>query len=98
MLFLHKSAILTVKRAEFIKDKMLHVTRRGHWCDIVNVHAPTEELQHVFDQFPKYHTEILLGDFIAKVGREDIFKPTIKNKHLCEINNDNGVRVVNFVH
>jgi hypothetical protein len=33
----------------------------------------------VFDKFPKYHMKILLGDFNAKVGREDIFKPTIGN-------------------
>jgi hypothetical protein len=36
----------------------------------------------------------LLGDFNAKVGREDIFKPAIEN--LLEVSNDNGVRVVNF--
>jgi hypothetical protein len=71
---------------------------------VVNVHAPTddmkdnfyEELQRVFDKFPKHHIKILLGDFNAKVGREDIFKPTIGNKGLFEISNDNGVRVVNF--
>jgi hypothetical protein len=39
-----------------------------------------EELKHVFDIFPKYHMNILLGDFNAKVGREDIFKPTIGNR------------------
>jgi hypothetical protein len=39
---------------------------------------------------------ILLGDFNAKVGREDICKPTIGNKSLHKISNDNGVRVVNF--
>jgi hypothetical protein len=39
----------------------------------------------------------LLGDFNAKVGREDIFKATIGNESLHEISNDNGVRVVNFV-
>jgi hypothetical protein len=39
---------------------------------------------------------ILLGDFNAKVGREDIFKPIIGNENLHEINNDNGIRVVNF--
>jgi hypothetical protein len=38
----------------------------------------------------------MLGDFNAKVGREDIFKPTIANKSLHESINDNGVRVVNF--
>jgi hypothetical protein len=38
----------------------------------------------------------LLGDFNAKVGREDIFKPTIRNENLHEFNNNNGVRVINF--
>jgi endonuclease/exonuclease/phosphatase family metal-dependent hydrolase len=72
------------------------------------VHAPTEdkcddtkdsfyeELEGIFHQFPKYHMKILLGDFNAKVGREDIFKPTIGNESLHETSNDNGVRVVNF--
>jgi hypothetical protein len=40
--------------------------------------------------------KILLGDLNAKVGRENIFKPTIGNESLHEISNDNGVRVVNF--
>jgi hypothetical protein len=38
----------------------------------------------------------IIGDFKAKVGREDIFKPTIGNESLYEISNDNGIRVVNF--
>jgi hypothetical protein len=52
---------------------------RGCWYDIIvlNVHAPTvdkidkvkdnfsEELEHVFDKFPKYHMKMLLGDYIA---------------------------------
>jgi len=42
------------------------------------------------------HMKILLGDFSAKVGREDIFKSTIRNESLHEISNNNGVRVVNF--
>jgi endonuclease/exonuclease/phosphatase family metal-dependent hydrolase len=40
--------------------------------------------------------KVLLGDFNAKVGRKDIFKPTIGNESLHEISNDNGVRLVNF--
>jgi endonuclease/exonuclease/phosphatase family metal-dependent hydrolase len=54
-----------------------------------------EELEGVFDQFLKYHMKILLGDFNAKVGREDIFKPTTGNESLHETSNDNEVRVVN---
>jgi hypothetical protein len=40
--------------------------------------------------------KILLADFNAKVGMEDIFKPTIGNVSLQEISTDNGVRLVNF--
>jgi hypothetical protein len=39
---------------------------------------------------------ILLGDFNAKVGREDIFNPEIQNETIHEISNDDGVKVVNF--
>jgi hypothetical protein len=40
--------------------------------------------------------KILLGDFNAKVGKKDIFKPIIGNDSLHEVSNDNGVRIVNF--
>jgi hypothetical protein len=40
--------------------------------------------------------KILLGHFNAKVGRENIFKPTIGNESLYQDSNDNGVRIVNF--
>jgi hypothetical protein len=39
--------------------------------------------------------KILLSDFNAKVGRENIFKPTIGNVSFHENSNDNGVRAVN---
>ena len=50
----------------------------------------------MFDHFPQYHIKILLGNFTAKLEREDTFKPTIGNESLHEDSNDNGVRVVNF--
>jgi hypothetical protein len=76
--------------------------------DVLKVHAPCqdegddvkdsfyEELGRVFDQFRRHEMKILFGDFNAKVGRENIFKPTIGNENLHEISNDSGVRVVNF--
>jgi hypothetical protein len=82
---------------------MSYIILRG-WCDIVlKVHAPTEdkidnvkksfyeELERVFDKFPKYHLNILLGDFNERVGREDIFKATTGNETSHEISNYNGV-------
>jgi hypothetical protein len=108
--FVHNRVISAVKRVDFVSDRMSYITLKGRWCDIIvlNVHAPTEdkdddikdsfyeELEHVFDQFPKCHMKILLGDFNAKVVREDISKPIIGNESLHEASNDNGVRVVNF--
>jgi hypothetical protein len=99
-----------MKCVEFVSDRMSYIILSGHWCHIIvlNVHAPTEdktdnvkhsfcgELECVFDKFPKYHMRILLRDFNAIVGREDIFKPTIGNENLHEIINDNGVKLVNF--
>jgi hypothetical protein len=41
------------------------------WNKIFYV-VTTLELGRVFDQFPRYDMKILLGDFNAKVGREDI--------------------------
>jgi hypothetical protein len=85
--------ISAVRRVEFVSDRMSYIILRGRWCNIVvlNVHAPCEdksydvtdsfyeELGRVFHQFPRYDMKILLGDFNAKVGRKDIFKPTIGN-------------------
>jgi exonuclease III len=91
---------------------MSYIILRGRWCHVVvlNAHAPTEdktddakdsfyeELERVFDKLHNYHVKILLGDFNAKVGREDIFERTIGNDSLHEISNDNGVRLVNCSH
>jgi exonuclease III len=75
---------------------------------VLNVHAPSEdksydmkvrfyeEIEQVFDKFPRYHMKIFFGDFNAKECREDIFKTAIGNGSLHEISNNNGVRVVKF--
>jgi hypothetical protein len=38
-----------------------------------------EELGRFFDQFPRYEKKVILCDFNAKVGRENIFKPKTGN-------------------
>ena len=99
-----------MKRIEFVSNRLSYIVLRGRWLHIilVNVRAPSEEksdgtkdsfyeeLEQVFDHFPKYHMKILLGEFNAKVGRENTFKPTIGQKSLHQDSNDNGVRLVNF--
>ena len=54
-----------------------------------------EEIEEVFDLFPNYQAEILLRDFNVKLGREDIFKPTIGNESLPQGSSDTGVRIIN---
>jgi hypothetical protein len=96
--FVHKRFISAVRRVEFITDRMSYIILRGRWFHIIlNVHAPTEdktndvkdsfyeELERIFNKFPKYHMKILLGDLNAKVGREDIFKPTIGNESYTKL-------------
>jgi hypothetical protein len=63
---------------------MSYIILRGRRCNIIvlNVHTPTEdkidyiknkfheEIEHVFDKFPKYHMKMLLGDSMTKkVGK-----------------------------
>jgi len=74
--FVHRRLVSAVKRTELVSDRLSYIVLRGRWLHIivVNVHAPSEELkdsfyeelEEVFDHFPKYHMKILLGDFNAK--------------------------------
>ena len=89
--FVHRRIVSAVKRVEFVRDRLSYIVLRGCWHNtiVVNVHALSEEksdeskdsfyeeLEQVFDHFPKYHMKMLLGDFNAKVGRENIFNATI---------------------
>jgi len=64
------------------RDGMSHTALRHWWCIVVlNVHVPSqdiyddsqesfcEELQQLFDQFPKHHIKILLWEFSATLRR-----------------------------
>jgi exonuclease III len=71
-IFVHKRLMSVVKRVEFVSAMTSYIILRGSWCNIIamNVHAPTEdkiddikhrfydELEPVFDKFPKYHMKI----------------------------------------
>ena len=79
----HHRILSSVKRVEFVSDRISCIVLRGRWCNTIvsNVHTPRqairydskhnsyEELEQVFDHFPKYHLKMLLGEFNAKFGR-----------------------------
>jgi hypothetical protein len=84
--FVHNSIISLVTRIEFVSDGMFYIRLKGQSDIIVlSVKAPTEDkvikdsfyedLEQVFDQFPRYYMKILMGHFNGKVGWEDISKP-----------------------
>ena len=67
--FVHRRIVLAVRTVEFVSDRLSYIVLRGRWRNIivVNVHAPSEEksdeseeeeLEQVFDHFPKYHMKI----------------------------------------
>ena len=82
-IFVHRRLVSAVKRIEFVSDSLSYIVLKGRWLHIivVNVHASSEEksaelkdsfyeeLEKVFEHFPKYYMKILLGDFNAKLGR-----------------------------
>jgi hypothetical protein len=71
---LHEKIVSTVKIIKFVNDRISYIVLRGHWYHIIvlNVHDPTvdkidyvkdsfyEELERIFDKFPKYRMKILL--------------------------------------
>jgi hypothetical protein len=97
--FIHKRIVSLVRRVEFVSDRMPYIILRGCWCNIIylNAHAPCEnksddvkdsfyeKLGLVFDQFLWYDVQILFCDFSAKVGREDIFKPTVGSESFTKL-------------
>jgi len=106
-IFVHHRILSAVKRVEFVSDRMLYIVMRGRWCNIIvlNAHAPSEGEKVSKDSFMRKWNEfliifqgpmkILLIDFKAKLGKDDIFTPTIWNESLHQDSNDNGARIVN---
>jgi hypothetical protein len=69
--FVQKKIISAVKRVEFVSDRMSYI-HNGPTEDKIDDIKDSfyEELEQVFDKFPKYYIKILLGDCNAKVGRK----------------------------
>ena len=107
---MYNTELSAVKRMGFATCRISYIVLRDSWCNntVPNVHATSEdkrddskdsfyvELEQVFYHFPKYYTKIILGDFNAKLGRENIFKPTIGKERLHQDRIDNGVQIVDL--
>jgi len=72
----------------------------------VNAHAPSEEksdeekedfyslLEFTLKGIPRHCIIILLGDFNAKIGKEECFKTTTGSNSLHQLSNNNGCRLI----
>jgi len=74
----------------------------------VNGHAPTEEktqeekdefcdnLEHTLNKIPRSRIRIVLGDFNAKLGKENIFRSTVGIHSLHDVTSENGLGLIDF--
>lgn len=86
----------------------IRIKAQFHNISLICAHAPTEEkddatkdcfyelLEKTYEQCPRYDVKIVLGDFNAKIGKEDIFGRTIGRHSLHDTTSGNGFRLIDF--
>lgn len=74
----------------------------------INAHAPIEDkdegikdyfyetIERVYDRGPKNDVRILIGNFNAQIGREQIYWEYAGRHSAHELTNDNGSRLMSF--
>ena len=99
-----------VKDFKSINERVCSLRLKAKWfsCTLINVHAPTNKkteeikedfynlLEQTISQIPSSDIQITLEDFNAKVGKQNIYKPTIGNESLHNETNDNGMKMIQF--
>jgi endonuclease/exonuclease/phosphatase family metal-dependent hydrolase len=93
---------------EPVNDRLCRIRIRGK-CRNLNIiwaHAPTEDkgeeekaefyskLERTCTRAPKYDLLVIMGDFNAKVGREESRHKVSGKYSLCEHSNENGSLLV----
>jgi hypothetical protein len=77
-----KGCASVVKKEAFVSDRMSYLMLSNRWCDVIalNVDAATDgkcasmkeslhiEVQHAFDQFPKYQKQCCYGTSVQSWG------------------------------
>ena len=95
---------------EPVNDRLCRIKIRGKFSNltIISAYAPTEDkgeeekvefynkLERICSRVPKYEMLIIMGDFNAKVGREEC-RHKVSSKHcLHEHSDENGSLLVQF--
>lgn len=106
--FVNKKIISRVIGFEPVTDRLCKLRLRGRFRNItlVTAYAPIEnaeetqketfydELSTLLDRIPTYDLTIVLGDFNAKIGKEDFVKEVGGSYTLHEETNENGKMLV----
>ncbi|XP_025405340.1 craniofacial development protein 2-like, partial [Sipha flava] len=93
-----------------VNDRICYIKISGRHFDLIliNCYAPTkdkaddikekfyDELETVMNSLPTHSLKMIVGDFNAKIGRENIYRPIIGPNSLHEISNDNGTKLIHF--
>jgi exonuclease III len=99
-----------VKGFTAVNDRLCYIRIAGPIFDviIINAYVPTEEkeeylknefyddLEKIIDTTTNSCIKILIGDFNAKIWKEDMYRPTIGLNDLHDVSNDNGTRLINL--
>lgn len=86
-----KSIMHSLLKYEAVNQRICALRLRGKFFNIsiISVHAPIEDadeetkdsfydtLGRTYEAMPSHDVKIILGDFNAKVGKEEFFRPTI---------------------
>jgi hypothetical protein len=88
---------------EPINERLCILRVRGRFNNtmMICVHVPTEEkydesketfyekLDQIYHRAPAHDRKIIIGDLNAKIGKEELFRPTTGKWSLHDISNDN---------
>ncbi|XP_025407394.1 craniofacial development protein 2-like [Sipha flava] len=97
-----------IVRFQPISDRICYIELKCKWyyMFLINCYAPTEDKSDdikykfyedlVCNTLPVDKPKIIFEDFNAKIGKENIYKPTTGSESLHEITNDNGNKLITF--
>ncbi|XP_049304006.1 uncharacterized protein LOC125776321 [Bactrocera dorsalis] len=86
----------------------IRIKARFFNISLICAHAPTQEkddvtkdafyecLERTYVRCPRHDVKIVLGDFNARVGKEDIFGTTVGKFSLHDETSPNGLRLIDF--
>ncbi|KAL4084379.1 hypothetical protein QTP88_028202 [Uroleucon formosanum] len=103
-----KNIASAIKDFKVVNSRLTILIVEGKFFNIalVNAHAPSEDksdeekeefyslLESTLEEIPRHCIIILLGDFNAKIGKEECFKTTTGSNSLHQLSNNNGFRLI----